>query len=460
MQSAVFYPLSTAGLPIFRCDCDGYAAFYAPGCLCVVGLADAERFQAAIAPHPVDLDSPTRWAAELWHRAEAAVTEANRQAQGLFRPECLTLYMNNECNLRCIYCHTDPSQRPADRLNLKAIAAAAQVVAESCRQNGHVFYAVFHGGGEPTLDRDRVESALVTVEAIAAEHGVELFRYVATNGVMTETKATWLARCFDLIGLSCDGPDDIHDRQRPRWSGQGTGQIVRRTAHILHEEGAHLHARTTITPASMGRQAEIAGYICQQLAPEEIHFEPVYVGGRMDVAEGFQAAQADEFAACFLEARQVAQRHGVPLLSSGSRPGAIHGPYCHVFRDVVNLVPGGVATACFKLTESSQIREKGAAIGEWDGQAGRFKIDHDQVQALRERLDVSLPGCDVCFNRYHCARQCPDRCPLDNGVSREAGFRCRVQRAISSDILRETAERLWSEVLARQIEDPHGTTVL
>jgi uncharacterized protein len=459
-MSATFDPLPSAGLPIFRCDGDGYAAFYAPGCLCVVGLAGAEQFQATIAPGLVDLKPTSHWAAELRHRAEAAVAEANRQAQGPFRPECLTLYMNNECNLRCTYCHTDPTQRPAERLSLKAIAAAAEVVAESCRQKGHAFYAVYHGGGEPTLHRDRVESALAAVEAIAAKQGVEVFSYVATNGVMSETKAAWLARRFDLIGLSCDGPDDIHDRQRPRWSGRGTGQIVRRTAHILREEGARLHARTTITPASMGRQAEIAGYICQQLDPEEIHFEPVYAGGRTDAGEGLHAAQADEFAACFVEARRVAQSYGSPLVSSGSRPGAIHGPYCHVFRDVVNLVPGGVATACFKLTESGQIQEKGAVIGGWDRQGGSFTIDQAQVRALRERLDVRLAECDGCFNRYHCARQCPDRCPLDEGLSREPGFRCREQKAISLAILRETAGRLWAEVLAHQIQDPHGTTAL
>jgi sulfatase maturation enzyme AslB (radical SAM superfamily) len=448
------------GLPIFRCDCDGYAAFYAPGCLCVAGLAAAERFQAMIAPHPVELDSSTHWAAELWNRAELAVTQANRRVHEPFRPECLTLYMNNECNLSCVYCHTDPSRRPGDRLSLKGIAAAAQVVAESCRQKGHTFYAVVHGGGEPTLHRDRVESALAIVQASAAESGVDLFRYVATNGVMPEVGAAWLAHRFDLIGLSCDGPDGIHDRQRPRWNGQGTGHIVRCTAHILHEEGAHLHVRATITPAAMGRQAEIAEYICRQLAPEEIHFEPVYLGGRTDGAEGFDAAQADEFAASFLEARRVAQSYGIPLIGSGSRLGTIHGPYCHVFRDVVNLVPGSIATACFKLTGSTQIQEKGAAIGGCDRQAGHFEIDHDRVQVLRGRLGVSLPDCDGCFNHYHCARQCPDHCPLDDRVSREPGFRCRVQKAISLALLRETADRLWSVVLSLHIKDPHGTAIL
>ena len=458
-----FHPLPGVKLPLFRRDSATCAAFYAPGCLCVVALTVADRFQADLARRadcrPDLQEADGGWAAELCRRAEMAVVQADRQRQDPFRPECLTLYLNNECNLRCVYCHTDPSRTPTARLELPAIVAAAEVVAASCREQGRPFYAVFHGGGEPTLHRDRVERALAAIEAIACEQEVELFRYVATNGLMSERKAAWLAGCFDLIGLSCDGPADIHNRQRPRWDGRASLPIVERTAHVLHEEGAPLHARTTITSASLERQAEIADYLCQRLRPEEIHFEPVYQGGRSGADQGLSADQADEFAAHFLAACRVAQGYGVPLLCSGSRPGAIHGPYCHVFRGVLNLVPGGIATACFKLTEYRQIREKGAVIGAWDRRTGRFEIDHDRVQALRRQLEMDLPDCAGCFNRYHCARHCPDSCPLDGNAGDEPDFRCRAQKAIALGILQETADRLEAELSARQSEEPHGTII-
>ena len=56
--------------------------------------------------------------------------EAQRLREEPFSPECLTLYMNNECNLDCVYCHTDPSREPAARLEMEVIGAAAEVVAE------------------------------------------------------------------------------------------------------------------------------------------------------------------------------------------------------------------------------------------------------------------------------------------------------------------------------------------
>ena len=461
-----FRPIGAGGLPIFRRDCAEYVVFYAPGVLCVVPLPDADRFEATLSlpdgtawPHGPEVD----WRSELWRRAKWAVAEtAARQAEP-FNPECLTLYPNNECNLRCVYCYADPSPEPAASLELETISAAAEVVAGRCRQKDLSLYVVFHGGGEPTLHGGQAESVLALLEAVASAYDVELFLYVATNGVMPEKKAKWVAHSFDLVGLSCDGPADIHDRQRPHWDGTGSLSVLERTAHILREEGCPLHVRATITGATLPRQAEVAEYLCQQFSPDEIHFEPVYRGGRAGTDTGLNDDQAEAFVHHFLEARRVAQRYGIPLLNSGSRPASIHGPYCNVFRQVLNLVSGGVATACFKASDVLSARQKGAVIGALDPHTGRFEIDYGRVQALRAQLASACLRCADCFNRYHCAGDCPDRCPLDESPagpeSQEPGFRCRVQKGLMTAFLEEVAERLWGEALAGGRGEPHGTAI-
>jgi sulfatase maturation enzyme AslB (radical SAM superfamily) len=442
-EANAFRPVGADGQPIFRWDPGDYAMIYAPGTLCVMDRPDAERFEATIVPEG------DGWGGELWRRAEATVAASRRQRKEPFRPECLTLYMNNECNLDCAYCYADPSREPAVRLDMEAISAAARVVAESCQRKGRRFYSVFHGGGEPTLHSQRVEQALALLDTAAEARGVELFRYVATNGVMSEEKAGWLARRFDLVGLSCDGPPDIQNSQRPRWGGGWTSQIVERTGRVLRQEGCRIHVRTTITPATLSRQAEIADYVCTQFAPEEIHVEPVYCGGKTSAAAGLHAHHAGAFVAHFLEARHVARRHGILLTCSGSRPNETHGPYCNIFRQTLNLVPGGVATACFKITRGARADERGATIGALNLETGRFELDAAQVQDLRRRLSIIPAECADCFNRYHCVRECPDRCPLDGSDRRvrppEPGFRCRVAKALTYATLREKAERLWTE---------------
>lgn len=477
-QSITIRSANAPAPPIFRCDCPKYAVFYAPGCLCVVDKSRAAQFEASLGVQE------NGWAGELWRRAAAAQIKERRQQAGPFLPECLTLYLNNECNLHCVYCYAASAPCSTTRLELATIAAAARVVAKNCRQKDCPFSIVFHGGGEPTLHHKQLEGALDCVEAIASEYGVTPFRYVATNGILPEKYARELARRFDLIGLSCDGPPDIQNHQRPSATGSQTARTVARTAHILREEGGRFHVRATITSVSLRRQVEITEYICRQLLPAEIHFEPVYVGGRTQPADRFEVCQAEEFVSNFLAARIVARRHGIALQISGSRPASVHGPYCHVFRDVLNLVPGGIATACFKLNEAAHVRAKGAVVGGMNQETGRFEIEHERIQTLREQLSATPPECASCFNQYHCVRECPDRCGLDDRVhtvseelSRAAaaqqqaeqtfGFRCQVQKALIQTTLITTAAHLWSAAAEKmassntdQSSGVYGTVIL
>ena len=459
-----FRPINPDGLPLFRQDCDGYATFYAPGCLCVVGLSGAEQFQSTIAPAGERRGDPNAgWGAKLWREARSAVAQAERLVHEPFKPECLTLYLHNECNLNCLYCYADPAPGPAARLEPEVIVAAAQVVAANCRARDIPFTVAFHGGGEPSLHRRQVESALGLIAAAASQHGVDVFRYVATNGVLSEEKAAWLARSFDLVGLSCDGPAGIHDLQRPFRDGRPTLHLLERTAHILEDAGTPFQVRATITAASLHQQAEIAGYLCQEIRPQTIRFEPVYLGGRQGEADDLNPQHATEFVDQFLQARAVARQYGIPLTISGSRPDSVHGPYCNVFRQVINLVPGGVATACFKAVDADQVRRRGACTGSLDPTTGRFEIEHDHIQTLRHRLAVLPPACNDCFNRYHCVRGCPDLCPLEDDLDMLAagaglpGFRCLYQKSLAAALLAERARHLWAEILAGEAEEPHGT---
>jgi sulfatase maturation enzyme AslB (radical SAM superfamily) len=480
MASRFLRLAGTGGLPIFRQDSIQYSSFDAPGFLCVVPRSGSERFEAELGASmafPWGSKGPGEdWAYLLCLQAEQAVAETDRLHQEAFCPECLTLYLNNECNLRCGYCYSAPSRRPAERLSLKTVCAAAEVVAKNCRQKQNDFYVVFQGGGEPTLDDAQIGSALALVESVASDYGVKTFRYLATNGVMPEKRAVWVARSFDLVGISCDGPADIHDGQRTNWEGQGSSSSLERTVNVLKEEGQPLHVRVTITSRSFQHQAEIAEYLCQNFEPVEIIFEPVYFGGRADGSTALDVDQAGEFVNEYLKARAVTDLCGVKLSTSGSRADEIHGPFCNVFRQVLNLVPAkgmlaaapqretgsaDVATACFKTVDAAHARAKGTTVGGLNPQTGHFEIDGGQVRLLRERLSFVPEKCENCFNLFHCAGDCPDRCLLvaDDRALWGTGFRCRMQKTLMAALLEQAAERLWGEMLVNGIEGPHGTKI-
>lgn len=437
-----FQRLPGSPLPMFRSracgPADGEIRYYAPGYLALVPPERSAFFETQLLS-PATTDAHAR---ELRrHAAEAETKWAVRQTAP-FQPVCLTVYASNDCNSACEYCFSAPSRSgAAPRILTETVRAAADLVAAHCLNRSLPLTVVLHGGGEPTLDRRLADGILDIAEAAASSRGLGLFRYVATNGLLSAPKAAWLARRLDLIGLSCDGPPDIQDRQRPRTGGKASSPAVESTARIVREAGKPLDVRVTITPASLARQSEIAEYVCSRLRPNEIHVEPVYTlaGAAVDEASGrFAAGQAEEYVARFLEARAVARQYGVEWRSSLVRPEEVHGPYCEVFRDVLHIVPGASATACFGTVDAADARRLGMEMGGHSSGSASFTIDAARVRDLRETLSARSPGCDGCFNRYHCARGCPDSCPAES-FGPVATFRCRVEQLLAGAYIREAA---------------------
>ncbi len=433
-----FGRIGASDLPIFRADTRLHSLFYTSGFLAVVDRDHAVIFEAEVFSSNPD----SRAAGALRDSAQRASVNWSRLTERPFEPVCLTLYLNNECNLRCCYCYSCPSPEPGIRLDKDTIQQAAALVAVNCKRRKTPLTVVFHGGGEPTLHQALTDSALDTVEQIAREQGLGIFRYVATNGVMPATKARWLAQRFDLIGLSCDGPMDIQDNQRPLWGGGSTSSAVQRTARIVKDSGKPLSIRVTLTRESFRRQAEIADYLCQMFQPREIHVEPVYEVGRAE--DGTTVIEsAEEFVSEFLHAERIAQAHGVRWQMSISRPEELHGPYCHLFRDVLQLVPGSGAIACFKVTDADTARRQGSLIGERNTD-GTFSLNAQRISELQTLLQHEPEMCQNCFNKFHCVRTCPEYCPLESSPH-QAGFRCQIGRLLMGSRLLEIANRLLGQ---------------
>ena len=216
-----FKSISGMERPIFRRDCAEYTMFYTPGYLCVVAMKNANWFESTlIGPNREE----NRWNTQILQRARRVPEILRSQKEELFSPECLTLYLNSGCNLGCIYCYAGSSPNRKYSLKSPDILPAAELVARNCRSKEHRFYVAFHGGGEPTLHEERLRQAFKGVESVARDQRVELFSYIATNGVMPERTALWLSSHFDLVGVSCDGPADIQNRQRPIWGGDKSAE--------------------------------------------------------------------------------------------------------------------------------------------------------------------------------------------------------------------------------------------
>jgi sulfatase maturation enzyme AslB (radical SAM superfamily) len=462
-ENLLFSRMNQAALPIYQARMNGQELFYAPGFLAGIDSSQVDRLlfllhsseqQQSFYPEDAQNHLLMHLAQDLMKAGQSALKAWQAMVESPYQPLCLTLYPHNDCNLACDYCFSnasalEPNTGPQkSHLSLSAVKAAARWVASNCLAAQQPMTVVFHGGGEPSLEMEWIEQALGFVNQIAEETGIAVFRYIATNGVMPLKKAKWLAQHFDLIGLSCDGPESIQQLQRPLKGGQCTSSYVEQTARAVHEAGKPLHVRVTITPPTALRQAEIAKYLCETLQPQEIHVEPVYSGSKRFIQKENNSlwdgsSSVEAFVSSFLQAQQIAENFGVVWKTSGSRPSDIHGPYCQVLRQVLQLVPGDIAVTCFKTCDETQALQTNTAIGIYNPHTDSMQIDTDQViQTRRAALETNASNCigSDCFNYYHCSRDCPDSCTLQNQASANH-FRCLVNRKLTLSQLEKIAHQ-------------------
>jgi coproporphyrinogen III oxidase-like Fe-S oxidoreductase/pyruvate-formate lyase-activating enzyme len=397
-------------LPVFRLDRGGARVCYAPGHFTTAPSVELLRYAAE--------------ARAAWQRL----------AEAPFAPECLTLYLNNRCNLACGYCFAAADRdQDSGRIDERAALGAARLVARSCAEKNTPFHLVLHGGGEPTLEWDSVVRLVEGTRGIATEAGVGWFGFLATNGVIPEERAAWLGRELDLVEISCDGPPDIQDRQRPLAGGGATSAHVVRTARALRDAGGRFMVRATITPDTVERQTEIVTYLHEALGATEMRFEPVYRAG------AFAPQQAEWFVSCFLAAQREARARGCDLTVSGARLDEVHGPFCDVLRHTLHLLPDGTATACFFCVDGRDAEATGVAVGGWDEARGEYILDIGRITAHRRKA-LELPAaCLDCINVCHCARECPERCAVRDAAPETPSFRCLVQRRLAEEWILEAA---------------------
>lgn len=422
-------------LPIFELARPSRSVLYTPGHLAIVSRAEAQTVRSALLGESASEFAPTQGvAARLRLCAERAIETWRERAQQSFAPECLTVCLSNLCNLACTYCYSAGVRAAPDRpaISDDAVLGAARLVARCASQKGKPLQLVLHGGGEPTVHWKDIERFVFLTRQAAAEAGVEWSGYIASNAVLPSEKAAWLARHFNLVGVSCDGPPDIQDRQRPLAGGGPSSSWVERAAQAIREAGGQLTVRATITPETVERQPEIVRYLHRKLGATRMRFEPVYCAG----GGGFEPAQAGPFAEHFLAAQRAARSLGCDLSTSVVRLDEIHGPYCNVLKDVLHLLPDGTATACF-LADSSAL-----AIGRWQGDARGFVLDRERIRVLRAKLLEIPDRCQDCINIIHCARECPESCYASDrrqsvGVS---GFRCLLAQRLAESWILDAAE--------------------
>lgn len=160
--------------------------------------------------------------------------------------------VSGSCNMRCEYCfYADEAQnRSAPCLGRLSPEDMCRIADKALRYaEGSCTFAF--QGGEPTLAGLPFYRALSDYVDRAAPRGLQVRYAVQTNGyALDEDWAKWFAGHDVLVGISLDGPEDIHDRYRRDAAGNGTYRRVMDSIRLLEEYGVDFNILTVVSAAN------------------------------------------------------------------------------------------------------------------------------------------------------------------------------------------------------------------
>lgn len=186
------------------------------------------------------------------------------------------------CNLDCAYCFYLDKERlyPGSRFRMSDEVLDAWLDQLAAASRGQPALQVAWQGGEPTLmGLDFFRRASAKARARLAP-GQRLEQSLQTNGVLLDRDwAAFLREEGFLVGLSIDGPAELHDRWRVDRLGRGTHAAVVEAARLLLGVGVETNAMVTVHAANARRATEVYDHVVDELGFRFIQLIPIVEPG-------------------------------------------------------------------------------------------------------------------------------------------------------------------------------------
>ena len=180
------------------------------------------------------------------------------------------------CNLDCKYCYYTEKSALLGK-SAKMMHMSDELLEEYIRQYiaiqpGAVLFT-WHGG-EPLLrSRDFYEKVLTLQRKYA--NGKQIDNSIQTNGTLiTDDWAKFLVDNHFLVGVSIDGPQDLHDTYRLSRSGQSSWSQVMQGIEILSKHKVEWNAMAVVTHDTSQRPLDFYNFF-RAIDCNYIQFTPV-----------------------------------------------------------------------------------------------------------------------------------------------------------------------------------------
>lgn len=156
---------------------------------------------------------------------------------------------SSACNMACKYCfYRDVAEHREQAFEgMLSLQKMERVIRAGMEYADHSCSFAFQGG-EPTLAGLDFYRGVVELQKKYARPGVEIHNAIQTNGMLIDEEwAAFLAENRFLVGLSLDGPAELHNLNRLDTVGEGTFNRVMRAARLMEKHGVGFNILCVVT---------------------------------------------------------------------------------------------------------------------------------------------------------------------------------------------------------------------
>lgn len=165
------------------------------------------------------------------------------------RTKLLVLQGTPFCNIACDYCYL-PDRNSSVRMPLATIGAAVRWIFANELAAEHLTL-VWHAGEPLTLPQAWYDSAFAAAKAAAPPDWVPRHA-IQTNGMLIDDEwCSLFARHSIRVGVSLDGPEELHDLHRRMRNGRGTHAATMRGITALKRNRIPFHVICVVTEATL-----------------------------------------------------------------------------------------------------------------------------------------------------------------------------------------------------------------
>jgi uncharacterized protein len=176
------------------------------------------------------------------------------------------------CNLNCDYCYIPATERTQYKfMALEDVKTIFKKIFTSSFLSPDGLTILWHAGeplAAPISYYEDIIGCLTDLKNELLGISYELSFDMQTNGtLLNDAWIDFIKKHRIGIGISCDGPQFLHDRNRRFWKGQGTFEQVLTGIQLLKENNIDFGALAVITPETLAHPDEFIQFFIDMKIP-------------------------------------------------------------------------------------------------------------------------------------------------------------------------------------------------